>query len=144
MIDEMRTMKPILEDYEGKYSRVDGINLCWRKSTILPVSWECYIDNNIGCSCVPIRTETLNKYDCENICHLPKIISVKAKESGVNASREAHGLKGSLVSDGSFTKSEIRAMAENWVQVEDDPDSIHGEVDESIEILVNVNFIIMP
>ena len=48
--------------------------------------------------------------------------------------QEAHGLKGSLVSDGSFTKYEIRAMAENWVQVEDDPNTIDAEVDEAIEL----------
>ena len=58
--------------------------------------------------------------------------------------QEACVLKISLVSDGSFTKAEIRAVAENWVQVEDDPDIIDTIVDESIEILVNVNFIIMP
>ena len=50
---------------------------------------------------------------------------------GVNVSQEAHGLKGSLVSDGSFTKSEIRAMAEKCVQVEDDPDIIDSEADEA-------------
>ena len=31
-------------------------------------------------------------------------------------------------------------MAENWVQVEDDPDIINAEVDEAIELLENVNF----
>ena len=60
---------------------------------------------------------------------------MKTKESGVNVSQEVHSLKGSLVSYGSFTKSEIRAMAENWVQVEDDPDIIDTIVDESIELL---------
>ena len=54
--------------------------------------------------------------------------------------REARGLKGSLVSDGSFTKSEIRAMAENWVQVEDGPNIIDAEVYEGIELLENVFF----
>ena len=49
--------------------------------------------------------------------------------------QEAHGLKGSLVIDGSFTKYEIRAMTENWVQVEDDPNIIDSEVDEAIDLL---------
>ena len=55
--------------------------------------------------------------------------------------QEAHGLKGSLVIDGSFTKYEIRAMTENWVQVEDDPNTIDAEVDEAIELLENVIFV---
>ena len=50
--------------------------------------------------------------------------------------QESHDLKISLVSDGSFTKSEIRAMAENWVQVEEDPNIIDSEVDETIEIFL--------
>ena len=32
-------------------------------------------------------------------------------------------------------------MAENWVQVEDDPGIIYAEVDESIEISENVTFL---
>ena len=65
---------------------------------------------------------------------------MKSKDSGVNVYRASHGIKGSLVSYGYFTKSEIRAMVENWVQVEDDPDIIDDEVDESIELLENVTF----
>ena len=43
-------------------------------------------------------------------------------------------MKGSLVSDGSFTKYEMMELAENWVQVEDDPYIIDDEVDEAIEL----------
>ena len=53
-------------------------------------------------------------------------------------------MKLSLVSDGSFTKSEIRAMTENWVQVEDNPNIIDSEVDEAIGKLENVTFFTMP
>ena len=49
-------------------------------------------------------------------------------------------MKVSLVSDGSFTKSEIKAMAENWVQVEDDPHIVDAEVDEEIELMENITF----
>ena len=134
MIDEMRTMKPILEDYEGKYSRVDGIKRCWKKANILPVSSECDINNDVGRSYVSISRKTLNKDDCDNICNLLEIFSVNAKEPGVNVFLQAHGLKVSLVSYGSFTKAEIMAMSENWIQVEDCPDIIDAEVDEAIEI----------
>ena len=79
-----------------------------------------------------------NEDDCDNICNLLEKLSVKVKESGVNVAWEARVLQGSLVSDGSFTKVEMRAMAENWVKVEDDPDIIDTEVDEAIEILENV------
>eukprot|EP00978_Attheya_sp_CCMP212_P044514 scaffold312923_cov43-Attheya_sp.AAC.1 len=127
LLDAMRILKSIWEEDEGKYARVDGIKRCWRKANILPVSWECDINNDVGRSRVPISTKTLNKDDCDNICDLLEQLSVKAKESGVNVSREAHGLEGSLVSDGSFTRAEIRAMAENWVNVEDDPNIIDAE-----------------
>ena len=49
--------------------------------------------------------------------------------------RDSHGLKVSLFSDGSFKKSEIRAMAEKWVQVEAYPNIIDVEVDEALDIL---------
>ena len=38
---------------------------------------------------------------------------MKTKESGVNVSQDFHGIQGSLVSYGGFTKAEIREMAEN-------------------------------
>ena len=79
--------------------------------------------------------KTLNKYGCDNICNLIEIISVQAKQSVVNFSQGGHGLKVPLVSDGNFTKSKIRHMTENWVQVEDDPDIIDSDVDESIGLL---------
>ena len=85
--------------------------------------------------------KTLNKYDCDNIFNLLETIQAKSKELSVNVYQEAHGIKGSLVSDGSFTKAEIRSMAENWVQVEDDPGIIYAEVDEAIQILENVTFL---
>ena len=137
LLDAMRILKYIWEDDEGKYARVDEIKRCWRKANILPVSWECDINNDVGRSRVPISMKTLNKDDCDNICDLLEQLSVKAKESGVNVSREAHGLKGSLVSDGSFTKAEMRAMAENWINVEDDRNIIDAEVDDAIELLEN-------
>ena len=67
-------------------------------------------------------------------------LEFKAKKLGVNFSQEAHSIKVSLVSDGSFTKAEMSAMAENWVNIEDDPDIIDAEVDEAIEIFKNATF----
>ena len=79
--------------------------------------------------------KTLNKDDCEHICDLLYTLSVREKQSGVSVYRQAYGLKGLPLSNGSFTKLKITAMAENWVQVEDDPDIIDAEVDEEIELL---------
>ena len=126
MLDAMIIMKPIWEDNEGKYTRVDGIKRCWRKANILPVSWECDINNDVGHLSAPTSTNNLKKYYCE------------AKESCVSVSQEAHDIKGSLVSDGSFTKAKLREMAKNRVQVEYDPNIINAEVDEAIELLKNV------
>eukprot|EP00978_Attheya_sp_CCMP212_P007276 scaffold16936_cov61-Attheya_sp.AAC.3 len=73
-------------------------------ASILSVSWECDVNNDVGHSRVPISMKTLNKDDCDNVCDLLEQLSVKVKESGVNVAQETHGLKGPLVSDGSFTK----------------------------------------
>ena len=43
----------------------------------------------------------------------------------------------------SFTKDETRSMAENWVNIEDDPDIIDTEVDEAIELLDDATFLVM-
>ena len=107
LLDAMIIMKPIWEDNEGKYTRVDGIKRCWRKSNILPVSWEFDTSNYAGLSSVPIIMKTLNKDYCENIFNLLETLSVKSKESGVNVSREYHGIKGSLFIDGSFTNLKL-------------------------------------
>ena len=108
------------------------------------MSWKFDINNDVGGSSVPISMKTLNKYDCDNICNLLETLSVKAKELGVNVYQEAHGLKGSLVSDEYFTEAEIREMSENWVQVEDDPNIIDAEVDESIELLEKKIYFTIP
>ena len=52
--------------------------------------------------CPHARIKTLNKDYCENICDLIEQLSVKLNEFGVNVSQEDHGIKGSLVGDGSF------------------------------------------
>ena len=112
LIGSMIIMKNIWEDDEVKYSRVDGIKRCWRKANILPVSWECNINNDVGHSSVPISIKTLNKDNCDNNCNLLEFFSVKAKYSGVNVSREAHGLKGLLVSDCSFKNLKL----DHWLK----------------------------
>ena len=73
----MRILKPIWGDDEGKYSRVDGIKCCCRKSNILPVYWECDIKNDVGRPYIPISMKTINKDDCDNICDLLQTLSVK-------------------------------------------------------------------
>ena len=102
------------------------------------MSWKFDINNDVGGSSVPISMKTLNKYDCDNICNLLETLSIKVKESGENVSQKDNGIKGSILSDGYFTKYEIRTMAENWVQVEDDPVIIDTWAEESIEQLENV------
>ena len=69
--------------------------------------WECYINNDVGSSRVPIIMKNLtpNKYDCDNICDFIEQLSVKAKYLSVNVDQEACGLEVLLVSDRSLTKS---------------------------------------
>ena len=86
-LDAIIIMKHIWEYYEGKYSIVDGIKHCWKNANILPVYWECEINNYIGRSSVPISINTLKKDDCDNICNLLETFSVKAEDSGIIVSR---------------------------------------------------------
>ena len=53
-------------------------------------------------------------------------------------------MKVSLVSDIYFTTSKIKAMAENWVQLEYDPNIIDAELYEAIELLENETVFTMP
>ena len=76
-LDAMIILKPIWEYNEVKYSIVGGIKRCWSKSNILPVSWECDIDNNVGCSYVPIILKTITKDGCDHICNLIETLSLK-------------------------------------------------------------------
>ena len=85
-------MKLIWEYYQGEYTIVYGIKGCWRKGNILPVSWECDVNNNVGRSRVPISTTNLNKDDCDNICDLFEQLAVKSKDLGVNFYQEANGI----------------------------------------------------
>ena len=78
----------------GKYDRVNGIKLFWLKANILPVSWECDSNNYVGRSRVPVSTDTLNKEVWDIICDFLEQIDVNTKESGVNVSQKAHGIKG--------------------------------------------------
>ena len=78
-LDSMRILKPIWEENEGKYARVGGIKRYWKKANILPVSWECYINNYVGSSYVLISMNSINKDDFDNICNLFETVSVKAK-----------------------------------------------------------------
>ena len=48
LLDVTRVLKPIWEEDEDKYSRVDGIKSCWEKDNTLPVSWEYDINNDVG------------------------------------------------------------------------------------------------
>ena len=66
-LDAMIILKPIWEDDEGKYARVDEIKCCWWKANIQPVSLEYDINNDVRRSHVPIRMKILKKYYCDNI-----------------------------------------------------------------------------
>ena len=85
-------MRLTWEDNAGKYTIVYDIKGCWRKGNILPVSWECDVNNNVGRSRVPTSTTTLKKDDCDNIYDLFEQLAVKSKELGVNVYQEANGI----------------------------------------------------
>ena len=70
--------------------------------------------------------ETCNKFWVQAVWDPPPGLVYRRQ---CQHTRGDHGLKGSLVSDGSLKKSEMREMAETWVQVEDDPNIIDSEVD---------------
>ena len=55
MFDAMIMLNEIWKN-DGKYASKIGVRRCWRKANILPPTWDCSINNDVGGE--SIRTKT--------------------------------------------------------------------------------------
>jgi hypothetical protein len=55
---------------DGKYASNDGILHSWRKSGILPVTWNQDINASLGCISVPMKVKALSIEDCNELCNM--------------------------------------------------------------------------
>ena len=79
---------------DRKYARSDGINRCWRKADILPVSWNTDIKNYVRSASLPVWDNNMSNKDCNNISRMLKIMYVKVNERNVNTNRNTYALQG--------------------------------------------------
>ena len=136
IIDAMNILKYIW-GRDDKYARVDAIKRCWRRSAILPISWECGINNDVGSASVPEFKKKISDQECTHLCNLLSNIKLKCKNNNIDVSKEAYALEGSVIEEINMDNIDMRAMVENWVDIEDDPFIKSSEIDEVIEKLEN-------
>jgi hypothetical protein len=119
---DVMTILFLLWEGDGKYATTTGIKRCWRKASILPVSWDNDINNDVGSESVSIRDKTLSAADSQALCGLMRSLQVKADTSGgVDTRRHAYGLQGSFLDEDALSDKEMEHIVENWTIFEDDP-----------------------
>ena len=133
ILDAMQMINDIWNT-DGKYARESGIQRCWRKANILPIDMETSINQDLGSNSVPVGLKTLSGEDSDLLCSLMKTLHMKAKE--VDTNYEGYALSGSFAADEHEpTRAEFEAMAESWIDIEDQPEIIDAEVEEFIQQL---------
>jgi hypothetical protein len=81
---------------DDTYAKEGCIMRCWRNADILPVSWDCDINNAISRASVSAKDKGLDAKTCEKLCSLMKGLIVKTVATHVDAERQAYALEGSL------------------------------------------------
>ena len=128
---------------DDTYAKEGSIMRCWRKAGILPVSWDCDINNAVSRASVYAKDKALDAETCEKLCSLMKGLRVKAVATHADAEREAYALEGSFAALGNdYTDEQLKVMAQYWIDVEDDPDIIDADIDKALQVLENVELIL--
>jgi hypothetical protein len=66
---------------DSKYAREDGVQLCWRKSGILPVLWESGINNSVGQASLKKGETQISSELCSELCELMSALVLKNRMS---------------------------------------------------------------
>jgi hypothetical protein len=128
----------ILQDIwkvDSKYALESGIQRCWRKAGILPISMETEINIENGSNSLPLRDKTLSFEACYELCTLMKSLQVKAAGANLDLQHVATALNGSFVCEGPFKDSDFESMAQNWFDIEDQPEIEYVTFDEEVEAM---------
>ena len=72
--------------------------------------------------------------DCKELCGIMSKLQVKTRASGLNTNTDGHGLQNSFAGDeNELTEEEMAIMAENWVDIEDQPLVMNAYIDGVME-----------
>jgi len=146
ILDAMRIIHSIWSS-DSKYAQEDGIQRCWRKAGILPLSWESDINNNVGQASLTAGETQISSELCLELCNLmgELVLKKRQRRGGLNCNDEAVGLQDSFVHedvsprDGvassldDATIADVQAMAMNWWNIEENEDIIELVLEEAIE-----------
>ncbi|KAI2498429.1 DNA binding protein [Fragilaria crotonensis] len=146
ILDAMHILDSIWSN-DSTYAREDGIQRCWRKSAILPLSWESDIHNKVGRASLTKGETQVPSELCSELCELMGAMVLKNRmlPHGVNFNDEALGLQNSFLHEDLVpqddvvlclddpTITDVQAMAVNWWNIEDNRDVIEVTIAEAIE-----------
>ena len=122
---------------DKKYVKENMILRCWRKTGILPASWNADINNAVGSASHSAKDNTVYTEDCNLMCSLITALTTNAATVDVNT--EAYGLQDSFVEDSIDDPLDFRAMVEVWIEIEGNEHIIEAEFKEAIEVLEAIN-----
>jgi len=138
LLDAMKILDTIWSA-DAKYAKTDSILRCWRKAAILPLTWDCDINNDVGQASIATKATKISKEECNELCGLFQEIELRVgNDNSGNLSRFS-ALQGSFADDRMpmMTDTDRLAMAEEWACVEDDPIVFNADVEDMIEALEN-------
>ena len=127
---------------DAKYAKNDSICRCWRKAGILPLSWDCEINNDVGQlpRSMPAKDKQISSDECKQLCDLFEQIEVRVKNDTIGKLSEFSALNGSFADEltvTAMTDADQLAMAQEWAWVEDNPMVHNADIDDQIEALEN-------
>ena len=93
ILDAME-ITPIIWNKDRKYDRSDGIQQCWRKVDILPAYWNVDIKNDVGSASIPALDKKMSNKDCNNICHMLKMMRAKVNKRNSDTNSTVYALQG--------------------------------------------------
>ena len=80
ILDCMYLLKAVWKgECDGKYVSEEGIKRCWKKASILPISWEANINADVGRNIAKYKKTVSNEL-CLEIYDLMSKMKVKATE----------------------------------------------------------------
>ena len=73
ILDCMVMLKDVWGGTSGRYVTNESIKRCWRKTDILPETWNLDINNDVGRESIPARQKLLSKEVSDELCDVPNV-----------------------------------------------------------------------
>jgi DDE superfamily endonuclease len=120
---------------DGRYALIDGIRRCWRKADILPLEMNLEIYKDLGSLSIPAREKVLSAADCSKLCNLMSSLQVKVTETNLDCSNVGKVFQNSFATEDRYTTSQLANIAENWVDIEDQPEIMEATIEDDIDAM---------